>query len=93
MSCCNAGTLAFIWLRLVRRNSLPLVMCSNRLVLLKHLPANAKVVEVGAGAGLPIIPCLIVRPDLEAVLIEASKKKSVFLREALRTSTPPLEAA
>ena len=53
------------------------------LVLLKHLPANAKVVEVGAGAGLPIIPCLIVRPDLEAVLIEASKKKSVFLREAL----------
>ena len=53
------------------------------LVLLKHLPANAKLVEVGAGAGLPIIPCLIVRPDLEAVLIEASKKKSVFLREAL----------
>lgn len=53
------------------------------LLLLKHLPANASVVEVGAGGGLPIIPCLIVRPDLRAVLIEASQKKAVFLREAL----------
>lgn len=53
------------------------------LILLKHLSSNAGVVEVGAGAGLPIFPCLIVRPDLRAVLIEASKKKAVFLREAL----------
>lgn len=53
------------------------------LVLLKYLPGDARVAEVGAGAGLPILPCLIVRPDLRAVLIEASKKKAVFLREAL----------
>ena len=53
------------------------------LLLLKHLPADASVVEVGAGGGLPIIPCLIVRPDLTAMLIEASQKKAVFLREAL----------
>lgn len=53
------------------------------LLLLKYLPADASVVEVGAGGGLPIIPCLIVRPDLRAVLIEASQKKAVFLREAL----------
>jgi 16S rRNA (guanine527-N7)-methyltransferase len=53
------------------------------LLLLKHLPNGASVAEVGAGGGLPIIPCLIVRPDLEAVLIEASQKKAVFLREAL----------
>jgi 16S rRNA (guanine527-N7)-methyltransferase len=53
------------------------------LLLLKHLPSEASVVEVGAGGGLPIIPCLIVRPDLRAVLIEASQKKAVFLREAL----------
>ncbi|HYJ88198.1 MAG TPA: RsmG family class I SAM-dependent methyltransferase, partial [Pyrinomonadaceae bacterium] len=31
----------------------------------------------------PSIPCLITRPDLKAVLIEASKRKAVFLREAL----------
>lgn len=53
------------------------------LLLLKHLPNAAGVAEVGAGGGLPIIPCLVVRSDLEAVLIEASQKKAVFLREAL----------
>lgn len=53
------------------------------LVLLKHLPTNANVAEVGAGGGLPIVPCLIARPDLHAILIEGAQKKAVFLREAL----------
>jgi 16S rRNA (guanine527-N7)-methyltransferase len=58
------------------------------LLLLKYLPDGAIVAEVGAGAGLPILPCLIVRPDICAVLIEASQKKAVFLREALsKTAT------
>ncbi len=54
------------------------------LLLLKHLPQDAKIADVGSGAGLPIIPCLIARPDLEATLIESSQKKAVFLREALK---------
>ena len=53
------------------------------LMLLKHLPQDAKIADIGSGAGLPIIPCLIARPDLHATLIESSPKKSVFLREAL----------
>ena len=54
------------------------------LLLLRHLPRNARVADVGSGAGLPIIPCLILRRDLNVVLIESSPKKCVFLREALR---------
>lgn len=54
------------------------------LLLLKYLPDGAKIADIGSGAGLPIIPCLIVRQDLEATLIESSQKKSVFLREALK---------
>ena len=53
------------------------------LMLLKHLPQDAKIADIGSGAGLPIIPCLLARPDLSATLIESSQKKSVFLREAL----------
>jgi 16S rRNA (guanine527-N7)-methyltransferase len=53
------------------------------LLLLKHLPPGAKIADIGSGAGLPIIPCLIVRDDLEATLIESSQKKTMFLREAL----------
>ena len=54
------------------------------LVLLPHLSHDALITDVGSGAGLPIIPCLIVRPDLRAILIESSQKKAVFLNEALR---------
>ena len=54
------------------------------LVALQFLKDDSKVVDVGSGAGLPIIPCLIVRPSLNATLIESSQKKCVFLREALR---------
>src|SRR6266852_1744245 len=63
------------------------------LLLLKHLPAGARVIDVGSGAGLPIIPCLLVRDDLQAALIESSQKKAVFLREALRQVRPSNRAA
>src|SRR5215216_6309993 len=53
------------------------------LLLLKYLPSHARVADIGSGGGLPIIPCLIARPDLEATLIESSQKKVVFVREAL----------
>jgi 16S rRNA (guanine527-N7)-methyltransferase len=49
-----------------------------------YMPEGARVCDVGSGGGLPIIPCLILRPDLRsATLVEASTKKAVFLREAL----------
>ena len=51
------------------------------LLLLPHLPQNAKIADIGSGGGLPIIPCLIARPDLNVTLIESSQKKVVFLRE------------
>ena len=55
------------------------------LALLDHLPEGATVADIGSGAGLPIIPCLVVRQDITATLFESSQKKSVFLREALKT--------
>lgn len=54
------------------------------LLLMRFLPAKASVADIGSGGGLPIIPCLAARDDISAVLIESSKKKSVFLLEALK---------
>lgn len=62
------------------------------LLLVRHLPRNATVVDVGAGAGLPIIPCLTLRDDLSATLIESSQRKAAFLREALRGIANPKSA-
>lgn len=53
------------------------------LAALRFLPDGATFADVGSGAGLPALPCLVARPDLKAVLYEASQKKSVFLREAV----------
>lgn len=52
------------------------------LTLLEYLPGNARFADVGTGAGLPSIPCLIAREDLSAVLIESKEKKTKFLQLA-----------
>lgn len=54
------------------------------LMACSYMEEGARVCDVGSGGGLPIIPCLILRPDLRATLVEASNKKAVFLRETLR---------
>jgi 16S rRNA (guanine527-N7)-methyltransferase len=59
------------------------------LLLLKHLPSRAMVVDLGSGAGLPIVPCLLVRADLRSILIESSQKKAVFLKQAVRLIPNP----
>ncbi len=53
------------------------------LTLLEHLPKNARLADIGAGAGLPSIPCLLVREDLNAALIESKQKKAGFLQMVL----------
>lgn len=52
------------------------------LTLLEFLSRGARFADVGTGGGLPSIPCLLVRDDLTAVLIESKEKKARFLNEA-----------
>lgn len=54
------------------------------LTLLPYIRSGAKVIDVGSGGGLPLIPCLLARSDIEGTMIESSKKKSVFLLEAVK---------
>ncbi|MEP6946528.1 MAG: RsmG family class I SAM-dependent methyltransferase [Acidobacteriota bacterium] len=53
------------------------------LTLLEHLPDGARLADVGTGGGLPSIPCLLVRDDLKALLIETKEKKAKFLAVAV----------
>lgn len=54
------------------------------LLALAFIPQAAEIIDVGSGGGLPLVPCLIVRPDVKAILIESSMKKTAFLREVVR---------
>jgi len=49
----------------------------------KFLSKNARLADLGAGAGFPSIPCLIARKDTRGFLIESKLKKAIFLREVL----------
>lgn len=53
------------------------------LTMLRYLPPGARFADVGSGGGLPAIPCLLAREDLQAVLIESKEKKADFLRTAI----------
>jgi 16S rRNA (guanine527-N7)-methyltransferase len=55
----------------------------DALTLLPHLPAGAvSLADVGSGGGVPGLPLAIARPQLRVTLIESTRKKAAFLREA-----------
>lgn len=58
---------------------------ADALLLLALIPEEAQsLVDVGTGGGLPGIPLKIFRPALRLYLVERSRKKAAFLREAVR---------
>ncbi|MEW5898397.1 MAG: 16S rRNA (guanine(527)-N(7))-methyltransferase RsmG [Bacillota bacterium] len=58
----------------------------DSLTCLPAVPLNGarRVVDVGAGAGLPGIPVKIARPEIRLTLVESSLKKAGFLEDAIR---------
>lgn len=53
------------------------------LMMLRFLPKKTRFADIGTGAGLPAIPCLIVRDDLRGLLIESKAKKTDFLQKVV----------
>lgn len=47
------------------------------------LPVNAKIIDVGAGAGFPSIPLKIIRPDLNLTMLDSLNKRVNFLNECV----------
>jgi len=50
-----------------------------------YLPENAKVIDVGTGAGLPGMPLAIARPDCAFVLADTLRKRCDFLEKTVET--------
>lgn len=50
-----------------------------------QLPAEAKVIDIGTGAGFPGIPLKIMRDDIQLYLVDALQKRTVFLKEVVES--------
>jgi 16S rRNA (guanine527-N7)-methyltransferase len=47
-----------------------------------YIPQNAKVIDIGTGAGFPGIPLKIARPDIQITLLDSVAKKMNFVESA-----------
>ena len=55
-------------------------------VAARYLPENAKtLLDAGSGGGSPAIPLRLAAPHLHLRMVEVKTRKTVFLREAVRT--------
>ena len=48
-----------------------------------HIPQNAKVIDVGTGAGFPGVPLKILREDIEVTLLDSLQKRINFLSQLI----------
>lgn len=53
----------------------------------RSLKSEARLADIGSGAGFPGIPIKIWAPEIRLTLIESNQKKSTFLREIVRSLT------
>ncbi|GAA4591595.1 16S rRNA (guanine(527)-N(7))-methyltransferase RsmG [Planotetraspora phitsanulokensis] len=55
----------------------------NCAVVAEAIPQDARVVDIGSGAGLPGLVLSIVRPDIQVTLLDPLLRRTVFLSEAV----------
>lgn len=55
----------------------------DSLTIAKHIKENAKLIDVGTGAGFPGIPLKIIREDIEITLLDSLNKRINFLNEVI----------
>lgn len=61
------------------------LMLTDALVLARHIPSDARVIDVGVGAGAPGLALALARPDLRVTLVEPLGKRVSFLRTVIGT--------
>lgn len=57
----------------------------DSLVISSYLTAQDCLLDIGSGAGLPVIPLKIIRPEIMMCSVDAVAKKILFQRHVIRT--------
>ena len=56
----------------------------DSLTINKYIEKNAKLIDIGTGAGFPGIPLKILRPDINVTLVDSLNKRINFLNEVIK---------
>lgn len=56
----------------------------DSITIANNIEENAKLIDVGTGAGFPGIPIKIIREDIEVTLLDSLNKRIVFLQEVIK---------
>ena len=54
---------------------------ADSLTAARFLPQNAKMADIGCGAGFPCLPLAICRPDLEILALDSTEKRIQYVKE------------
>ncbi len=60
------------------------VLVLQTLPMLRYLPAEGAIIDLGSGAGVPGVTVAVTRPRARVVLVEPSQKRAGFLEIVLR---------
>lgn len=66
---------------IVEDNEIILKHFIDSLTIEKYIPKEAKIIDVGTGAGFPGLPIKIIRDDIEVTLLDSLNKRLLFLDE------------
>ena len=88
---CNYANLLVLWNKKMNLTSI----LEPKEIAIKHfidsvsvldyvdIPQNARIIDVGTGAGFPGVPLKIVRPDIDLTLMDSLNKRLAFLDNVL----------
>ncbi len=55
---------------------------ADSLTLCKFIPENAKVLDIGSGAGFPAVPLAVARPDVSVTALDSTGKRVDFINRS-----------
>ena len=64
--------------------SAALLHFADSLTLAEFIPENARILDIGSGAGFPAIPLAIARPDIQVTALDSTLKRVNFINSAAK---------
>lgn len=65
-------------------NAIILKHYADSLTISEYIPTNAKIIDIGCGAGFPTLPLAIFRPDIRITAVDSTAKRIDYVNETAK---------